>query len=232
MRPPGKLLATGRDCDVFEYGPGLVLRRSRRGRSMSFEARIMDYVGGYGYPVPAVVEMSDDATSMVMERIEGPTMLGPLTTRPWRIRSYGAMLADLHIRLHDIPAPDFLEMSPFSHGDRIMHLDLHPLNVMLGPAGPVVIDWSNAARGDPAFDACLAWVLIESGQIPGGVIVGKALGLFRSLLTNSFLGRFDIGQMHAVLRDVVTWKVQDPNMSGDEQRRMWELVSRVEAIRS
>jgi aminoglycoside phosphotransferase (APT) family kinase protein len=215
MRPPGKLLATGRD-----------------GRSMSFEARIMDYVGGYGYPVPAVVEMSDDATSMVMERIEGPTMLGPLTTRPWRIRSYGAMLADLHIRLHDIPAPDFLEMSPFSHGDRIMHLDLHPLNVMLGPAGPVVIDWSNAARGDPAFDACLAWVLIESGQIPGGVIVGKALGLFRSLLTNSFLGRFDIGQMHAVLRDVVTWKVQDPNMSGDEQRRMWELVSRVEAIRS
>jgi hypothetical protein len=59
MRPPGKLLATGRDCDVFEYGPGLVLRRSRRGRSMSFEARIMDYVGGDGYPVPAVVEMSE-----------------------------------------------------------------------------------------------------------------------------------------------------------------------------
>ena len=112
MRPPGKLLATGRDCDVFEYGPRLVLRRSRHGRSMSFEARIMDYVRGYGYPVPEVVEMSDDATAMVMERIEGPTMLGPLKSRPWRVRSYGAMLADLHIRLHDIPPPDFLEMSP------------------------------------------------------------------------------------------------------------------------
>jgi aminoglycoside phosphotransferase (APT) family kinase protein len=103
--------------------------------------------------------------------------------------------------------------------------------VLIGPKGPVVIDWSNAARGDPAFDACLAWVLIETGEIPGGAI-GKVLGLFRSLLTNSFLAKFDIEQMHAVLRDVVTWKVKDRNMSDEEQRRMWELVSRVEALRS
>jgi aminoglycoside phosphotransferase (APT) family kinase protein len=231
MRPPGKLLATGRDCDIFEYGPGLVLRRSRRGRSMSLEARVMDYVRGYGYPVPAVDELSDDATELVMERVEGPTMLGPLKSRPWSVRSCGAMLADLHIRLHDIPAPDFLPMSTVSQGDRVVHLDLHPLNVLIGPKGPVVIDWSNAARGDPAFDACLAWVLIETGEIPGGAI-GKVLGLFRSLLTNSFLAKFDIEQMHAVLRDVVTWKVKDRNMSDEEQRRMWELVSRVEALRS
>ena len=70
------------------------------------------------------------------------------------------------------------------------------------------------------------------GSDTGGVVIGKALGLFRSLLTNSFLGKFDLGQMHAVLRDVVTWKVKDRNISADEQRWMWELVGRVEALRS
>ncbi len=231
MRPPGKLLASGRDCDIFEYGPGLVLRVSRRGRSMSREARTMDYVRGYGYPVPAVSEMSDDGTQMVMERIDGPTMVGPLETRPWRIRRYGTMLAELHIRLHEIPAPDFLPEFPVCKGDQLVHLDLHPLNVLFGPKGPVVIDWANAARGDAASDVCLAWILMQAGEIPGGAI-GRFYGLFRSLLINSFLATFDVEEIRAPLRDMVAWKVQDPHMSTVEQRRMWDLVEAVEALRS
>ena len=72
---PGPLLASGRDADIFEYGPGLVLRRSRRGRSMAGEARTMEYLRGHGYPVPAVEEISDDGTDLVMERIDGPSMV-------------------------------------------------------------------------------------------------------------------------------------------------------------
>ncbi|MGO9341985.1 MAG: phosphotransferase, partial [Acidimicrobiales bacterium] len=223
MRPPGKLLATGRDCDIFEYGPGLVLRRSRGGRSMSREARTMDYVRGCGYPVPAVSEMSDDGTQMVIERIDGPTMVGPLKSRPWSIRRCGTMLADLHIKLHEIPAPDFLPDFPVCRGDRLVHLDLHPLNVLIGPKGPVVIDWANAARGDAASDVCLAWILMHAGDIPGGPI-GRVYGLFRSLLINSFLSPFDTEEIHGPLRDLVAWKVQDPHMSPGEQRRMWSLV--------
>src|ERR1700722_10388813 len=41
---PGPLVASGRDSDIFEYGPDLVLRRSREGRSMLQEGRIMEYV--------------------------------------------------------------------------------------------------------------------------------------------------------------------------------------------
>ncbi len=183
----------------------------------------MDYVRGYGYPVPAVDEISDDATSLVMERIEGPTMLGPLKRSPWSIRRYGVVLADLHIRLHEIPAPDFLPASPVAKGDRVLHLDLHPLNVLIGPKGPVVIDWSNAASGDPASDVCLAWALMAAGQIPGGVI-GKFFGLFRSLLVDSFLSRFELDEIKPMLRATVAWKVKDANISPDEQRSMWELV--------
>ena len=231
VRPPGKLLATGRDCDIFDYRPGLVLRRSRHGRSMSREAQTMDYVRDHGYPVPAVVEVSDDGTSIVLERIDGPTMVDAAKRKPWSISKQGAMLAELHIRLHEIPAPDFLPDSPVGKGERMVHLDLHPLNVLVGPNGPVVIDWPNAARGDPASDVCLAWVLMQAGQIPGGV-VGRLLGVFRSLMVNSFVARFDLEELHATLRDVVAWKVTDANISPAEQRRMWQMVEAVEALRS
>ncbi len=32
IREPGPLLASGRDSEIFDYGPGLVLRRSRNRR--------------------------------------------------------------------------------------------------------------------------------------------------------------------------------------------------------
>jgi hypothetical protein len=43
---PGKLLASGRDGDIFELGDDgtLVLRRTRDGRSLASEARILEHV--------------------------------------------------------------------------------------------------------------------------------------------------------------------------------------------
>ncbi len=112
MRAPGRLLASGREADIFEYGPGLVLRRSRPARSMAGEARTMSYARDHGYPVPAVEELSDDGTDLVMERIDGPSMVEALGRRPWTVRRQGAVLAELHRRLHEIPAPDFLGAAP------------------------------------------------------------------------------------------------------------------------
>lgn len=52
VHDPGPLSATGRDANIYEYDPGLVLRRSRAGRSMANEARTMAYLRQSGYPVP------------------------------------------------------------------------------------------------------------------------------------------------------------------------------------
>ncbi len=184
---PGPLLASGRDSDIFEYGPRLVLRRSREGRSMVQEARIMEYVGGRGFPVPAVEEISEDGFNMVIERIEGPDMVAMMGTRPWTIPRLGRTLADLHRELHELTAPDWLVDAPVGRGDRLLHLDLHPLNVMMGPRGPVVIDWARACRGDPAVDVALAWILMAAGEVPTSRFMGMILGRARSAVVKSFL---------------------------------------------
>jgi tRNA A-37 threonylcarbamoyl transferase component Bud32 len=69
---------------------------------MAGEARTMEYLRGHGYPVPAVEEISDDGTDLVMERIDGPSMVDYMSRRPWTIRHQGRVLATLHRRLHAI----------------------------------------------------------------------------------------------------------------------------------
>ncbi|HWW52672.1 MAG TPA: hypothetical protein VNY84_02810, partial [Acidimicrobiales bacterium] len=108
MERAGRLLASGRDADIFECGPRLILRRSRAARSMVDEARTMVYAREHGYPVPAIDAISDDGTELTMERLYGPSMVDLLGRRPWMVRGQGVLLADLHRRLHDIPAPEWV----------------------------------------------------------------------------------------------------------------------------
>jgi aminoglycoside phosphotransferase (APT) family kinase protein len=191
---------------------------------MAGEARIMEHVRSQGYPVPAVEELSDDGEAMVIERIGGGDMVTAMTRRPWTIAHQGRVLADLHRRLHELAAPDWLPDAPVPRGNRILHLDLHPLNVMMSPRGPVVIDWAGASRGDPAVDVAMAWVLIAAGEVPSGRLIASILSRARSVLVKSFLGCSDVNRAKQVLREVVAWKVLDPHMSATEQARMWRVV--------
>jgi tRNA A-37 threonylcarbamoyl transferase component Bud32 len=186
----------------------------------------MEYARGQGYPVPAISELSEDGTDLVMERLDGPVMLTALSRRPWTLRSQAAVLADLHRRLHDIPAPPWLLDAPSGHGDRLVHLDLHPLNIILTERGPMVIDWTRAARGNGATDVALTWLLLASASIPAGGPWGAVLGRFRSALTASFLGHFDRGAVRDELPGVAAWKMADPNMTDQERVAMEALVDR------
>jgi len=217
--PARPLLASGRDCDIFAYGPGLVLRRSRHGRSLAAEARVMEYARQHGYPVPAVDHVSADGTELIMQRIAGPSMVAAIECRPWTVRRQGSLLASLHRRLHEIPAPDFVPAAPVGDGDRLLHLDLHPLNVLIGPDGPVVIDWSGAAGGDPAFDVGIAWVLMAAGEVPAARWKRPLTAYARARLVSSFLTGVSVPPAQA-LRDLVEWKAADPNMTAAEIARM------------
>jgi aminoglycoside phosphotransferase (APT) family kinase protein len=225
LRAAGPLVAAGRDSEIFEYGRGLVLRRSRNRRSMEREAKVMGYAAQAGYPVPRVEEISADGSELVMERIDGPTMLEVLSRQPWTLRRHAAALAALHDRLHEIPGPQWLD--PFlAGGDRLVHLDLHPLNVILSPKGPVVIDWCNAARGAGPADVALTWLVMMAAEIPGKGVQATVGRVFRRLFARSFLGHFDLASVRAVLPAVGAWKCRDRNMRAAEVASIQWLVAR------
>ncbi|MEU1551232.1 phosphotransferase [Streptomyces scabiei] len=122
-----------------------VLRRYRDGWGDAVaEAEVMAYVRRHGYPVPRV--RSATRTEMVLERLSGPTMLEALATDLIDPAQAGATLARLLHALHALPPRDG------AAGSRVLHLDLHPDNVLLTSRGPQVIDWSNAEEGPPGLD--------------------------------------------------------------------------------
>lgn len=160
------LIASGRDADILALGHDKVVRRARDGRSLAAEAEVMRYVREAGFPVPEVFEVRAGGTEVVMERLAGPTMIELIGRRPWQLRSHASTLAGLHRRLGAIGAPATFRQLP-DGGDRVVHLDLHPLNVIMTAGGPVVIDWTNAKAGLPASDMASTWAILASSEIPG-----------------------------------------------------------------
>jgi aminoglycoside phosphotransferase (APT) family kinase protein len=222
VEPQGPKLAEGRDSEIFEHGPGRVLRRSRDGRSLVGEAEVMRHVRAHGYPAPEVFDAG--AGWLVMERLEGKDMLAAAGRSPRRLRSAVQRLAELHRALGVIPAPEWLDPAPGPAGDRVVHLDLHPLNVMSTPNGLAVIDWANARRGDPAIDIANTWALLACGEPPGGRVERAVVGLARGLLLRTFLGATDRAAAERVMPALVEWRLQDRNHTETELQRLRRLL--------
>jgi tRNA A-37 threonylcarbamoyl transferase component Bud32 len=220
MEPKGPKIAEGRDSEIYDHGPGKVLRIARDRRSLVEEAEVMSYVRAEGYPVPQVYDAGEGY--LVMDRIDGPTMLDHAI--PFRIGRDAKLLADLHERLHRIAAPPWLTREAPLPGDRLVHRDLHPLNVLIARDGPVVIDWSNASRGDPAFDVADTWVLFACGDPPLNPIEARLAPLARKLFLRTFLGGFDREAARRAIPAAVEHRLVDRNMSEREHDRMRALA--------
>jgi aminoglycoside phosphotransferase (APT) family kinase protein len=205
------LIAAGRASEVFDLRDGRVLRRFKSGGNPEREALAMRHAHRHGYRVPEVLEVKADA--LVLEKIDGPTMWEAAGREPDAVQAHAAALARLLRELHEIEAPDGLPA--VGEGDRLLHLDLHPANVILSPTGPVVVDWTNARRGDPALDVALTWVI---GATSGGL--GR---LGRSFLAH-FLSHFDRDELRGALRAAAEYRLADENVTDDERRAIRELL--------
>jgi tRNA A-37 threonylcarbamoyl transferase component Bud32 len=171
---------------------------------MAVEARTMAYARDHGYPVPAVEEISDDGLDLVMERIDGVSMVDAVSKRPWTVAHQGRVLGELHRRLHELPAPDWVPAAPCGEpGDRLLHLDLHPLNVMVTRSGPVVIDWPRASAGHPDVDVALTWTLMASGEVDAGPVMRRLVRRLRARMLAGFLSAFDLDAVRVQLPSVV-----------------------------
>lgn len=188
---PGPLLGAGRSADVYALGAHRVLRRYRLPIDAAAEAALMRHLAAAGYPVPEVHDA--DGRDLVLERLDGPDMLADLGRRPWLIPRHARALADLHNRLHQITAPAGWSAAGgqdgalFGPGSAVLHMDLHPGNVMLTRRGPVVIDWVGARAGPPGGDVALAYLIMTTADVD---LIPKRLRPVIGLLRADFCRRF------------------------------------------
>jgi streptomycin 6-kinase len=199
-----ELLASGREASVFALGEGRVLRRYHDARDAVPEAELMAYVAGHGYPVPAVYSV--DGGEMVMERLVGPTLVEAMAAGTLEVDHAARTLARLHDRLHSLP-PRWRG----TEGDRVLHLDLHPENVMVTARGPVVIDWPNATHGPPDLDLAMSALILAQ------VAIDPAEP--RAALALAFLDRFQAdvtGDPERLLDRALARRGADPNLTEAE----------------
>jgi aminoglycoside phosphotransferase (APT) family kinase protein len=171
-----------------------------------------------GAPVPAVYgrETVNGRPGLVIERVEGPDLLTLLGRRPWLLPRVARRLGETHARVHAVHldaglptvhevvrsaitdselvpgrfrrrALELLELLP--EGERLCHWDFHPANLLDGHAGPIVIDWSFAARGHPAADVARTRLIVSAGARPSGrsSLIGRLDPLGRRLLSRLYM---------------------------------------------
>ena len=204
-------IASGREADIFALDAGRVLRRYRRVADVTGEAAVMTHVAAHGYPVPAVHEAH--GSDMVLERLDGPTMAQAMAAGELAIADGAVLLAALLERLHKLP--------PLTSG-HIVHLDLHPENVMLTSRGPVVIDWCNATDGEPDLDIALSALMLAQVEIdrrhPWSAAAGEFLDAFLPLAP---------GDPLRLLDDAVSIKSRQSTITPEEIEVLGTAADRV-----
>jgi Ser/Thr protein kinase RdoA (MazF antagonist) len=198
---------------VYALDARTVLRRYRRRDVPAGEVAVMRYVRERGYPAPEIVSV--DGADLVLERATGPTMRVDLARRPWRLVRHARLLAELQRRLHRIAAPEWLPA--IGPGGAVIHLDLHPENVLLHGKGSLVIDWANARAGHWADDVAQTVVILAAADLPRATM----------LAIPAFLAMYLAGVARAVVRAhlpaAIARRMEDPNMTARER----ELIPRV-----
>ncbi|GAA4206191.1 phosphotransferase [Actinocatenispora rupis] len=154
--PAGELrVLPGATGDTWSAGPH-VLRMVRPGRvaaelaAHTAAARVV--------PVPEVLDRYETAGSaaLLLRRLPGVPAGDRTGLDPAAARRRGLACGRVHHLLSAVPAPPELPpavAAPYA-GDRLLHLDLHPFNVLVdeGAAVTGVLDWANAAAGHPDLD--------------------------------------------------------------------------------
>jgi aminoglycoside phosphotransferase (APT) family kinase protein len=222
---PGPLVGTGRSADVFALGNDRVLRRYRVPIDATVEAGLMRHLAAAGYPVPEVYDA--DGRDLVMERLDGPDMLADLGRRPWRIPRHARTLADLHNRLHRIDGPP--GWPAVGSGTTMLHLDLHPANVMLTKRGPVVIDWVGARVGAPGVDVAMAYLILATSDVD---LIPVWLRPVIRWLRAAYLRRFLAAAQDSpwpYLARAARARIADVNTRPAEAARLLRIAERAEA---
>ncbi len=185
----GRLLGSGKEAEVFEHGTlALKLYRPGRPKAPAFrEAANLAIVEQLSLPAPRVHVVGDyhGRWGLLMDRVTGTSLADEMLPEPplSAIRE----MAALHLRLHreagtGLPAlkprlaanieraeplaPDLrdrllLALAALPDGDNLCHGDFHPWNILGAGGDAMIVDWLDAASGNPAADVCRTYLLMR-----------------------------------------------------------------------
>jgi len=188
MPPPAQLgakLAVGGSADIFAWGERRVIKRFRRGTRQAAalqEAQCTQAARDAGAPAPQTFDVveAEGEPGVIFERVEGGSLLEALLAGAQDPVSVGRCLAQLHARVHALRSAQLpaqrarlqellvaITLERLPSGDSVCHGDFHPGNVLLGAAGPVLIDWYDAVQGCSTADVAQTSLLLLHARPPG-----------------------------------------------------------------
>jgi aminoglycoside phosphotransferase (APT) family kinase protein len=223
------------------------------------EARTTELVHAAGIPAPAVLEVITigGRPGIVFERAAGVSMWEQMLARPADTPRLASLLVELQAEVNATPAPAglpnlvdrlraniertrhlsslerqtalrALDRSP--QGDALCHFDIHPNNVLMGPKGPKMIDWFDAAAGDPTADVTRSSVLMRFDAADGHLPCPEPS--FVELLHDRYIAR--VVQMRSVdQKRLLAWeppilaaRLAEPigGAVREATRRMWRAA--------
>ena len=183
----------------------LRLFRPEQGPSFRRELAALAAARDGGLPVPAVRSDGEyrGRPAMLLSWCPGRPLLAELRARPWRAWPLGLAFGRMQAAIHALPAPADLQAS----GDwvdwagpvdaalrgrlpagpqpaRLLHLDYHPLNVLVdGRRVTAVLDWVNCRAGDPRADVARTFTILRLLPVRPGPLLPpeRALRLLLAL---------------------------------------------------
>ncbi|MHC3460189.1 phosphotransferase [Streptomyces flavovirens] len=223
----GPLLGSGRTADVYALDDSWVLRRYRDEVDTAAELAVMSYLSAHGYPVPRIgppTGVEARPTDLVIQRLTGKTLAEALLDGTVAEAEGAGVLARLLRELHAIPPR--ISQDP---ADRILHLDLHPENVVLTSRGAVVIDWTTATEGPPALDRAMSSLILAQVALDPEFTAaeGSARGLLATLLT---LLTDDGGVPADALARATGIRAVNPGLGAREKAVLGEAAALVTAL--
>ena len=190
----GEKIGEGAYSEAYAWAPGQVVKLFKPGlprRMPRFEVLMLRAVLAAGVPVAEVFgEVTlDGRFGIVLQRLNGPTLLQLTRTGAVTFEQAGAIVAALAMSIHKTtPPPAVLSMRDYMEdslrlgrgklpkhiatdvlalidrlppGGGLCHCDLSPGNVIMTDQGPMLVDWVSAMRGPAALELGFLHVILS-----------------------------------------------------------------------
>lgn len=167
------------------------------------EAKYAETVHQMGLPMPKVlgIETINGRSVSIFERIDGQSLWDATMSGTLTATEAGRLLGELHAHVLSFRPPFALaarttrlackirdgakaiglDLDPVlalipdrMTTNALCHGDFHPKNIILSDRGPIIVDWFDVARGDPAGDIARTLLLLRPPS--GGTLVGHLPG--------------------------------------------------------